>query len=821
MRATYVHPEGNPNQCLWALVGEQPGKTEIIRGKPFIGAAGQELNNCLNDAGLNRQQGYLTNVIKDYDAPLERYIQFGRSAPNVTADCQQYLFELERELAALGPQCKAIIACGNLALWALTGRTGVTKWRGSILPHLNPLIKIPVIPIIHPATILPPKRVYLNKHLITHDLKRVANLLNDSYMPCQRDIKIGPTFLEARTYLERVLELANQNHPVCAYDIEIYNEQVSCISFATSACEAISIPFICSQGDCYSIEQEVELWMLITAILEHPRLPKIGQNISFDAHFLLRRYGIRTCNLNDTMVAQQILMGDYPKGLDFITSIWTDHPYYKDEGKRWFKVGGAWEQLWQYNATDSIVCAEAFPKQMDALIQQRNVQTYERQRMVIEPLIYMQERGVLVDVEGIKKRDAELRHEVEELQEKLNKLAGRPLSPNSPKQLKEYFYIEKGYKPYVKKGGGGITVDKLALKRLSRKGAPEAKIILDMRRRLKLASTYLDISKIDSDNRMRCSYNPVGTRFSRLSSSGSIFGTGMNMQNIPHEILQYFLPDPGYVYYSYDLSQAENRIVAYVGNITEMIDAFESGKDVHRLTASLIFKKPYEEISDEEDSSPFGDGKSERDWGKRANHGLNYDFGYRSFALMYEMPEADAKFIVESYHRAYPGVRNNYHAYVRQSLRENRIVTNLMGRRTLFLDAWDDSLFKEAYACIPQGTTGDVVNERGINFIYYNQRQFGPLELLVQVHDSIGFQIPLSVPWIEHARMLQDIKSMLETPLRTHFGREFVIPCDLMMGLTMNKRTGKELKHKKWPAAIDELATMLEQNYAALILPKS
>lgn len=818
MRATYVHPEGNRQTCAWALVGEQPGKTEILRGKPFIGAAGQELNNCLNDAGLNRQQSYLTNVIKDYDAPLERYIQFNRSnAPSVTPHCQIYLDELECELRALGDSCKCIVACGNVALWALTGRTGITKWRGSVLPHLNPNIKIPVVPIIHPATILPPKRVYLNKHLITHDLQRVARIVRGEFLPCERRIKIAPSFLEARQYLENLLELANQNHPVCAYDIEIYNEQVSCISFATSACDAISIPFICTQGDCFSIEQEVELWELITAVLENKRLPKIGQNISFDAHFLLRRYGIRTNNLNDTMVAQQILMGDYPKGLDFITSIWTDHPYYKDEGKRWFRVGGAWEQLWQYNATDSIICAEAFPKQMDALIQQRNVQTYERQRQTIEPLIYMQERGILVDVEAIRKRDEELRYEVAELQLELNRVAGKPLNPSSPKQLKEYFYIEKGYKPYVKKGGGGITVDKLALKRLSRKGAPEAKLILEMRRRTKLASTYLDVSKVDVDSRMRCSYNPVGTRYSRLSSSSSIFGTGMNMQNIPHEILQYFMPDPGYVYYSYDLSQAENRIVAYVGNIPEMIDAFESGKDVHRLTAALIFKKRYEEISDEEGSSPFGDGKSERDWGKRANHGLNYDLGYRSFAMLYEMPEVDAKFIVESYHRAYPGVRQNYHAYVRQSLRENRTVTNLMGRRTMFLGAWDDSLFKEAYSCIPQGTTGDVVNERGINFIYYNQRQFAPVELLLQVHDSIGFQIPLALPWTEHARILQDIKTSLETPLQTHFGRQFVIPVDLMMGLTLNKRTGVELKNKNWPGNVNELAQKLEHHYADIL----
>lgn len=814
MRATYVYPEGSLETCSWALFGEQPGKQEILRGKPFIGPAGQELNNCLNDAGLSRQQAYISNVIKDYDAPLERYIKFNRSGPPTVSDCgMAYRIELENELKMLGPNCKAIVACGNVALWALTGRTGITKWRGSVLECLLPDIKTPVVPILHPATILPPKRVYLNKHLITHDLTKVAKLVDGSLNLTAPRLVVAPTFGECVRYLEHVLELAASHHPVCAYDIEIYNEQVSCISFSTSASEAISIPFICSNGDCFSITEETRLWELIAEILENPHFEKIGQNISFDAHFLLRRYGIRSRNLNDTMVAQQILMGDYPKGLDFVTSIWTNHAYYKDEGKRWFKHGGAWEQLWQYNAMDSLVCAEAFPAQMQALTLQGNVQTYERQRQVIEPLVYMQERGIRCNVQGLADKNDALRQEIDELQEQLNQLAGHPLNPNSTKQLKDYFYLKKGYKPYVNRKTGNIAVDKLALKRLARKGAPEAKIILEIRKRVKLASTYLDVNKIDSDGRLRCSYNPVGTRYSRLSSSSSIFGTGMNTQNIPHEILEYFLADEGYVYYSFDLSQAENRIVAYVGNIPEMIDAFETGKDVHRLTASLIFKKPYDEISDEEGSSPFNDGKSERDWGKRANHGLNYDLGYRSFALLYEMPESDAKFIIESYHRAYPGVRNNYHAHVRASLRKNRTIENLMGRRTLFLSAWEDALFKEAYSCIPQGTTGDVVNERGLNFIYYNQRQFGPVELLIQVHDSIGFQIPLSVPWLEHARMLQDIKTSLETPLTTHFGRSFVIPVDLMMGITLNKRTGTEIKNKNWPGSLDLLASELENRY--------
>ena len=81
-------------------------------------------------------------------------------------------------------------------------------------------------------------------------------------------------------------------------------------------------------------------------------------------------------------------------------------------------------------------------------------------------------------------------------------MAGKTLNANSPKQLKDYFYIERGFKPYVKKGGGGLTVDKMALKRLARKGSEEAKLILEMRRRLKLASTYLDLDKIDSDGRL-------------------------------------------------------------------------------------------------------------------------------------------------------------------------------------------------------------------------------------------------------------------------------------------------------------------------------
>ena len=818
-KATYVRPEGNPSTAQWALFGEQPGKSEIMHGRPFIGPAGRELGELLSAASLHRSQGYISNIFKDLDRPIDAYMRIHpkKNSVMVSEEGHEYLHILSEEIKSL--KTNVIIACGNIALFALTGRTGITKWRGSILECNLDSSKL-VVPTIHPATILPPKGQYLNKHLIRFDLSKAAKIVSGNYQPLERKIKIAPTFDEAYSYLRRAIDLCAKGHPILAYDIEIYNMQMSCISFALNESEAISIPFLGNHGDYFSIEQEMQLMELICEVLENSRIPKTGQNLSFDAHFLLHRYGIRARNLNDTMIAQQILLPDFPKGLDMITSLWTDHSYYKDEGKHWFKVGGAMEQLWHYNATDSIMCAEAFPKQMDQLIKSKNVHTYERQRSIIEPLVYMQERGIKADIEGIKAEQTRMINEAEVLKEKLNSLAGRTLNANSPKQLKEFFYVEKGYPPYKKRGTGGITVDEMALKRLSRKGSEEAKTIMEIRKLIKLAGTYLSPNKFDDDGRIRCSYNPVGTRYSRLSSSQSIFGKGMNMQNWPHSLRQFLHPDEGYCYFSFDLSQAENRIVAYVGNIHEMIEAFETGKDVHSLTASLISGIPYDEVKQQDDEdvcAPMGDGsKTWRFWGKKANHGLNYDLGFKSFALYYEIPERDAKYIVEKYHQGYPGVRQSFHAHVRASLRKNRVVENLMGRRTLFLDAWGDNLFKEAYSCIPQGTTGDVINEYGLIHIYYNEHQFGPVELLLQVHDDIGFQIPLSVGWEEIARMLTDIKSSLETPLKTHTGREFTIPADLTYGPSLNKRTCAEIKHSKWPSDIETLANTLKKTYEEL-----
>ncbi|MHA1286872.1 MAG: uracil-DNA glycosylase family protein, partial [Candidatus Thorarchaeota archaeon] len=169
MRRTYVPPSGNKDAKL-AGVGEQPGMEEIRSRppKPFVGPAGRGLEECLQMTKIVRRDLYLTNVIKDLDAPLKHYIDLGtRGNPTIHPEGYQYIQELAEELKSLN--LNAVIAFGNIALLALTNRVGITKWRGSVLEStIVPGLK--VIPTFHPATFIPPKFNFLNRPLICEDL---------------------------------------------------------------------------------------------------------------------------------------------------------------------------------------------------------------------------------------------------------------------------------------------------------------------------------------------------------------------------------------------------------------------------------------------------------------------------------------------------------------------------------------------------------------------------------------------------------------------------------------------------------------------------
>ena len=438
----------------------------------------------------------------------------------------------------------------------------------------------------------------------------------------------------------------------------------------------------------------------------------------------------------------------------------------------------------------------------------------------------MAERGIKVDVTGMLKYKLEEEEKLSYEIESLHKEVGYEINHNSPKQIASYFYGELNIKPYKKRNAKGeynTTTDVDALKRISRRGYKAAQIMLNLRSLSKRISTYLNIGKVDQDGRYRSSYKPVGTETGRLSSGETIFGTGGNQQNWPHDLLRFFTFDEGYLGYSLDLSQIENRIVAYVGGVIEQIRAFEEGVDLHRLTASIIIGKPYDQISGEDGSSPLGDGRqSERFWGKKGNHATNYDVGYKTFALKNEMSEVEAKHIIEKIHKGYPQIRGGFHVIVKNMLLKNRVVTNLFGRKRLFLGPIIPSrniaksaclaTYREAFAQLPQSTCADKINEQGLEYIYFNQGLFKSVELLAQIHDSVVFQIPLSEPWESHARIINLIKGSLETPIYWK-DTEIKTPCDVAVGLDMCKDNMTEIKSKDFPTNEFNLANKLREIY--------
>lgn len=831
---TYVPPSGDLNAKL-ACCGEQPGYHEVRARppRPFVGPAGQGLDECLTMVKIPRREIYLTNVIKDLDAPLAHYINLDtRGKWTVSAEGLEYISELGKELRSLN--LNVIVAFGNISLLALCNRVGITKWRGSVLE--STLVSgLKVVPAFHPATFIPPKYNYLNKPLICEDLlkaKYEAEFKEIRRIP--REILIKPAYRDVIETLRNCYRLGKLGQ-IITIDIEVINGEVDCIGLGWSPTEAICIPFRFSGGDYFTVEEELQIMRGIAYILQDEDIQKAGANFIFDTQFLFHKYGIvPRGTLHCTQIAQKIAYPDLPAGLDAVTTMHTDIPYYKADGKQWMKMGyGSWEQWWNYNGMDAIIPTEAVPKQIEVLRKQHNERTYERQRKLIKPLLYMGERGIRIDVSGMMKYEAEQRKRLDELTLQLKDIVGRDINPNSPKQLMEYFYKELGNKPYKKKSTTGVYSDSIdvdALKRLVRQGgnaSEPARLMLDIRSLSKRISTYLNIGKVDKDGRYRSSYKPVGAETGRISSGETIFGTGGNQQNWPHDLLRFFLFDEGYIGYSFDLSQIENRIVAYTGGVLAQIEAFEQGIDLHTLTASIIFHKPYDQISKVDGSSSLGDGRqSERYWGKKGNHGINYDESYKKFALVNEITEAEAKQTLEEIHQGYPQIRDGYHAMIQDMLKSSRTVTNLFGRTRLFLGPIFPSYpnvpqhactetYRQAYAHFAQSTCADKVNEQGIEHIYYDQTHYAIVELLAQIHDSIVFQIPLSAPWIEHAEILLRIKKSFETPLVWH-EREIKTPADLAVGFNMCKEEMKEIKSKDIPGDAEKLADKLKEIYDEL-----
>jgi len=306
MKRSFVPPHGDPNAKI-AIVGEQPGFHEIraIPPRPFVGPAGQGLNECLSMTKIPRNSLYITNVIKDLDAPLKHYIDIDtRGKWTISPEGLEYINELGCELKKLN--LNIAVAMGNIALLALTNRVGITKWRGSVIEStLVPGLK--VIGTFHPATFIPPKFNFLNKPLICEDLTRAKHEAEFKELRrTSRSITIRPDFDQALNTLRHCYKVGLLGS-IITIDIEVINGEIDCIGLGWSPTESICIPFRCSKGDYFTVEEELSILRGIAYIIHNENITKAGANFIFDTQFLFHKYGINPRGkLHCTQIAQKI-----------------------------------------------------------------------------------------------------------------------------------------------------------------------------------------------------------------------------------------------------------------------------------------------------------------------------------------------------------------------------------------------------------------------------------------------------------------------------------------------------------------------------------
>lgn len=518
------------------IVGEAPGERESEEKVPFVGPSGDLLNSILMRHGVDREDVYVMN--------LSEFQPAGNKFENLLGSWQlkEGLEKVYDYIAANKP--KVIIALGNYPMEALTGFSGITAYRGSILPNsIFPNIK--VIPTFHPAYVI---RDQSNYPVLDLDIKRAIEEVGISgFAYPEYSFVIAPKGIQLEEAVEEIL-----NSEQVAVDIESVkgSTYILCVGFAISSTKAF-----CLVNDNSSEYRHAISRLLSSAIR------KIFHNGSFDVEMLyLNGFDVQGYDW-DTQIAQHNLNPELPKSLAFLTSVYTRQPYYKNDGKEAIPEGKDWnkkkvrEELWTYNCKDCCVTFDIAQQQRVEMKVNDLEYQMEFSMQLREVAQEISRNGILINEETRGKFRKALNDELTSCQNDLNQIAGGELNVNSPKQVQNILY-EQWKLPVRKKRGGGVTSDEDAIvasiawlkdkidglksqdaSNLWKFRAIGLKLLLKIRGIRKLLSSYIDMD-ISNDGRVRSSYKVDATETNRWAAQLYVDGTGVNAQTFPREAVE-------------------------------------------------------------------------------------------------------------------------------------------------------------------------------------------------------------------------------------------------------------------------------------------
>ncbi len=484
----------------------------------------------------------------------------------------------------------------------------------------------------------------------------------------------------------------------------------------------------------------------LKALLEDAGVPKTAQNAKYDM-LALRRLGIELRGVDfDTMIASYVLdPGRRSHGVDLLALEFLNHTMTTVE-----ELCGKGKDAVPYDQVP-IECARDYAcEDADVVWQLRAVFEPQLESLQLRDLFRdiemplttvlaeMEWHGVTIDLPWFASLKERFSRERRRVEQEIYAVAGQEFNINSNPQLREILF-EKLQLPVLKRTPSGASTDASVLQQLADEGHPLPVLLMEYREISKLESTYIDALPAvvhPETGRIHTSFSQTVAATGRLSSNDP------NLQNIPirrelgRDIRRGFVPRPGSLFLAADYSQIELRLLAHLSGDPAFVHAFQSGGDIHRQTAALIFDVPIDGVTSEM-----------RARAKTINFATIYGQGPHALSRQLKITHAEAREFIDRYFERFRQVREYLDSMVAFA-REHGYVQTIFGRRRYIPELRDRNFNIRAFgertaANSPiQGSAADLIKVAMIRIHAALQERRLETRMLLQVHDELVFDVP-------------------------------------------------------------------------------
>ena len=534
---------------------------------------------------------------------------------------------------------------------------------------------------------------------------------------------------------KQILSLDTETTSTHAIDAELVG-----LSFATEENKAfyVSIPA--------EREQALKFVEIFKPLYENENILKIGQNIKYDME-VLANYGVELKGkLFDTMIAHYLIQPELHHNMDYLAETLLNYKTVHIEeliGPKGKNQKSMREvdpnQVCEYAAEDADVTLKLYHV-LEPQLKENNLEKlfWDIEMPLVPVLADMEMSGVLLDTKALKETSDIFNKRMNEYEEKIYEQAGEKFNISSPKQVGEILFGKMKIMEKPKKTRTGQYVTSEEVLQTLKSKAPIVEDILNYRGMKKLLSTYVDSLPTLINPRtghIHTSFNQALTATGRLSSSDP------NLQNIPvrtddgKEIRKCFIPEPGCKFFSADYSQIELRIMAHLSGDENMIEAFRSGFDIHKATAAKIWKEQMDDVTD-----------SQRKKAKQANFGIIYGITTYGLAQRMEIPNGEAKEIIDGYFATFPKVKE-YMEKAKETARQKGYAETIFGRRRYLPDINSANGTVRGFAernainAPIQGSEADVIKVAMVKIWNRFKKENIRSKMILQVHDELNFSV--------------------------------------------------------------------------------